>query len=206
MRLAGKDRFFLLSLLLLCGLGLSLLLVFRPGRIAAAAHRLHLLLRSACQTHGSGSQGACRSDIHTNLRFYPIPAEANPSSSTLTLELFQEFSNRRPMTGRRRVRLQPSSCVLFRPEEVVLPSAATPIDIGLGRRDFAELTSNENQVDALGTVGARIIYHHSLVTISAADQQQEVYCSGHVELLATFQGDGVEVEAQAFQEMLVAGG
>lgn len=96
--------------------------------------------------------------------------------------------------------------MLFRPEEVVLPSASTAIDVGFGRNDLDDLTPVEDDVDAVGTVSARIINHHPLIAISAADQQQEINRSGYVELLAALQGDGVEIEAQSLQQTLVARG
>ncbi len=95
------------------------------------------------------------------------------------------------------MRLQPLLGVLFRPEEVVLPSASASVDVGFRRRDLDEFAPIKDQADAVRAVSARVVDHHPLAAEPAADQQQEVNRSGDVELLAAFQGDRVEVEAQA---------
>lgn len=95
--------------------------------------------------------------------------------------------------------------MLFRPEEVVLPSAAAAIDVGFWRRDLENLAVVKDHVDAVGAVGACVVDDDPLAAISAADQQQEVHGSGHIKLLAASQGDGVEVETQALKQVLVSG-
>ncbi len=92
---------------------------------------------------------------------------------------------------------QPVVGMLFRPEEVILPSAAASINVRLGRGSLGQLAPIKHQADAIRAVSARIINHDPLIGVSAADQQQEVDCSGNVEPFAVLQSDGMEGEAQA---------
>lgn len=96
--------------------------------------------------------------------------------------------------------------MLFRPEEVVPPSASAAVDVRLIRSNLDQFASVKDQANALCTVGAGVIDYNPLIGVSAADQQQKVNCSGHIELLTVFQRHSVEIEAQAFEQTLVTGG
>ena len=100
---------------------------------------------------------------------------------------------------------QPCRQVLFRPEEIILPSGAALKDHRFRRDGFYQFTALEDDVNVVGAVRTGIVYHHPLIGISAADQQHEVHRSRHVEDFATAQGNGVKVEAQPAREAFVLG-
>ena len=73
----------------------------------------------------------------------------------------------------------------FRPEEVIIPSGATAKDQHFGRRNMHDLTTLYDYVNSFGAVDARVEELDLLLGVFAADQQQEVNRSGHIEALAT---------------------
>lgn len=75
--------------------------------------------------------------------------------------------------------------MFFRPEEVVVPSAAAAKDERLLRRHSHDPSTLYDRVNRLGAVDARVEDLDLLLGVIAADQQQEVNRSGHIETLAT---------------------
>ncbi len=61
--------------------------------------------------------------------------------------------------------------MLFRPEEIVLPSGATFKYIDLGRIYINEFAVNQNNTNTLGAMRTRIVNDHALVVVFTADQQ-----------------------------------
>ncbi len=95
--------------------------------------------------------------------------------------------------------------MLFRPEEIIAASSAATKNGYLRRRDFDQFPALAHEANAVRAVGTGIINRHSLIGVTAADQQHEIHRSGHVEDFAIAQGDGVKVEAQPACETFVIG-
>lgn len=91
---------------------------------------------------------------------------------------------------------QPLLGVLFRPEEVVGPSAAATNHVRLGRIDLYYLAPVDHDPDALHAMRAGVFNDDPLVWVIAADQQQEVDRSRHIEPLPVLQGYDVKIEPQ----------
>jgi len=94
--------------------------------------------------------------------------------------------------------------VLFRPEEIVLSSGASPVDYGVRRCYFHQLSSVNFNVDAVDTMGAGIIKGYTVLPVLAADQQQEVHRSRDPKALPSVQGHCMEGKSQSFGDLLVA--
>lgn len=149
--------------------------------------------------------------MYTFLRFYSTCHTSLCQTRGPSSPEHAEFGQKHPH-GRTSPTLHGGMCgqpllrMLFRPEEVVLPSAAASINVGPRRGSLGQLAPMKHQTDAIRAVSARIINHDPLIGVSAADQQQEVDCSGNVEPFAVLQSDRMEVEAQARQKAFVPGG
>ena len=88
--------------------------------------------------------------------------------------------------------LRPRLEMLFRPEEIILASSAPAKHTHTRRRHLAQHPVIYYDADALAAVRARIVDDDLLVPVAAADQQHEIDRSGHVELLAALERDGVK--------------
>jgi len=93
--------------------------------------------------------------------------------------------------------------VLFRPEEVVLPSSASTVHNGLFRVHLNKVAPVHFDVDTLYTMGAGIIKGYAAVLVLAADQQQEVHRSRNPKALPRVQGHRMKGEPKPFQEPLM---
>ena len=93
--------------------------------------------------------------------------------------------------------------VLFRPEEVVLPSGAAPVDNALLRSHLYERTPIDFDMNAVDAVSTGVIQRQPVVPVLAADQQQKVHRSRHPEPFSGIQGHCVEGESQALREPAV---
>ena len=98
--------------------------------------------------------------------------------------------------GEQRLVCQPGLQVLFRPEEVGIPSAAPAEDHRLRRIDLDDSAAIDQHTHAMSAVGTRVKDCDPLVRVVAADQQQEVKRSGYVEALAILQLHGMVGEAK----------
>ena len=94
--------------------------------------------------------------------------------------------------------------MLFRPEEVVLPSGPTPVDHRFRRLHPDEPTVAHLNMDSIDAVGARVVQADAVLFILAADQQQKVYRSRHPKPLPRVQAHRVVHEAETPEELLVA--
>lgn len=96
--------------------------------------------------------------------------------------------------------------MLFRPEEVVLPSGAAPVHHRLRWTHPNKPAMVHLNVDPLHAVGTRVVQGDWLILVLAADQQQKVHRSRHAEPFSSVKRDGVKREPQALKELFVAFG
>lgn len=88
--------------------------------------------------------------------------------------------------------LCPGLEMLFRPEEIILASSSPAKHAHTRRRHLAQHPVIYDDADALAAVRARVVHDDLLVPVAAADQQHEIDRSGHVELFAALESDGVK--------------
>ena len=94
--------------------------------------------------------------------------------------------------------------MLFRPEEVVLPSSASPVDDGFLRMYFDQAALANLDVNPVNAMSTSIVQGYTVVIILAADQQQEVHRSRNPKALPRVQGHRMKGEPKPFGDLLVA--
>ncbi len=97
---------------------------------------------------------------------------------------------------------QPHLQVFFRPEEIIVASAASPEDDGIRGGDVHNSPPLDDRVDAIRAMDARIEDLDALIGVITADQQEKIDRSGHIEALAMFELHGMEREAKWSRPLL----